>query len=58
MADDLKCNHWAVAKWWQRDSIPPEWWTEVVAAAHRAGHTAVTVDLLAAIAAGKRKEAA
>ena len=44
--------------WWQRDSIPPEWWTEVVAAAHRAGHASVTINLLASIAAGKRKEAA
>jgi len=40
----------AVSKWWQRDSIPAEWWSVVLAtsAAKAAGVTAATMTALAA----------
>jgi hypothetical protein len=57
MAGDIGANHWAVAKWHQRDNIPPEWWNDVLAAAVRFGHEGLTAQLMADIA-GKRREAA
>lgn len=56
MAGDIGANHWAVAKWHQRDNIPPEWWNAVLAAARRSGHV-LTAQSMTDIAA-KRREAA
>ncbi len=43
-----------VAKWWQRDWIPPEWWASVLAT-DKAQSAGVTADLLTRLAA--REEA-
>ena len=55
MAADIGAGHWQVAKWSQRDNIPPEWWTVIVERAPAAG---LTVDRLAQIAAAKRAPSA
>jgi hypothetical protein len=31
MAVEIGAKPWAVSKWWQRDSIPAEWWSAVLA---------------------------
>ena len=31
MASDIGANASAVSKWWQRDSIPAEWWAPILA---------------------------
>lgn len=41
-----------------RDSIPPEYWQALVAAAHERGVEGVTLDLLAGFAARRRKPVA
>ena len=56
MAGDIGANHWAVAKWYQRDNIPPEWWNDVISAARRSGHE-LTAQRMTHIAA-RRREAA
>jgi len=45
-----------VSKWWQRDSIPAEWWSAVLAT-ERAQSNGVTADLLTALAARETAEA-
>lgn len=50
MADAIGAGHWAVAKWQQRDRIPPEWWLSVIRAAAAAGYQGVTLDQMAKIA--------
>jgi hypothetical protein len=31
MATDIGAKSSAVSKWWQRDSIPAEWWSPILA---------------------------
>ena len=31
MASDISAKSSAVSKWWQRDSIPAEWWAPILA---------------------------
>ena len=31
MASDIGVKSSAVSKWWQRDSIPAEWWSPILA---------------------------
>jgi hypothetical protein len=31
MATDINAKASAVSKWWQRDSIPAEWWSPILA---------------------------
>ena len=31
MASDIGAKSSAVSKWWQRDSIPAEWWSPILA---------------------------
>jgi hypothetical protein len=44
-----------ISKWYQRDSIPPEYWAEVLGA-ERAIAAGVTADLLTALAARQLSE--
>lgn len=46
----------SVSKWWQRDSIPAEWWTALLGL-ERARNACLTADLLADLAS-KRETAA
>lgn len=54
MASDIGAKAPAVSKWWQRDSIPAEWWSAVLdtAVAKSAGLTAAMMTALASRAAG------
>lgn len=45
-----------VAKWWQRNFIPPEWWS-VVLSTEKAVAAGVTADLLTRLAAREPVEA-
>lgn len=45
-----------ISKWWQRDSIPPEYWSEVLATG-KAKEAGVTADLLTTLAAREPAEA-
>jgi len=56
MASDIGARASAVSKWWQRDNIPSEWWTRVLAA-ETAKTGGVTADLLARLAAKQIEEA-
>lgn len=31
MASDISAKASAVSKWWQRDSVPAEWWSPILA---------------------------
>ena len=31
MASDISAKASAVSKWWQRDSVPAEWWAPILA---------------------------
>jgi hypothetical protein len=42
-----------VSKWWQRDSIPSEYWIGIVGAAERRGISGVNTESLARLAARK-----
>jgi DNA-binding transcriptional regulator YdaS (Cro superfamily) len=46
-----------VSKWWQRDFIPPEYWSELLAI-ERATDAGVTAELLARLAAREVAEGA
>jgi len=50
MAADVGAKPASVSKWWQRDSIPADWWSSVTSSslARRSG---VTADVLTRIAA-------
>lgn len=50
MASDIGAASWAVSKWWQRDSLPAEWWSRVLGTdrAAKAGLTAEHLTFLAA----------
>ena len=45
-----------VAKWWQRNWIPPEWWSSILAT-EKAGAAGITADLLTGLAAREPVEA-
>ena len=50
MASDLGAKAFVVSKWWQRDSVPAEWWSPILATsvAAAAGLKAETFVALAA----------
>lgn len=50
MASDIGARASAVSKWWQRDNIPAEWWTAILAT-ERSG---ITLEVLAELAARTR----
>lgn len=56
MAVDLGVGAAAVSKWWQRDSIPAEYWSGLLAT-DRARDAAVSADLLTSLAAREVLEA-
>lgn len=56
MASDLRIGASAVSKWWQRNRIPPEWWSAVIET-DRAGSANVTAETLTTLAAREPAEA-
>ena len=50
LASDISAKSSAVSKWWQRDSVPAEWWSPILATdvAIKAGLKAETFVALAA----------
>lgn len=56
MAADIGAKAPAISKWWQRDSIPAEWWSAVLGTP-KAADSGVTADLLTALAAREVAEA-
>lgn len=50
MAAETGAGASAVSKWWQRDSVPAEWWSAILATERAAGN-GVTAELLTALAA-------
>lgn len=52
IADDLKVKE-VTARMWRQRGIPSEYWLGVVASAEKRGYQGVTLDLLAALAAGQ-----
>lgn len=53
LALDVDATPAQVSKWWQRDSVPGEWWAPIVLAARRRGHK-ISANQLAQIAARDR----
>ena len=49
-AADLGANSWTVSKWWQRKSIPAEWWAAVLAT-DKVRTAGVTAEALTSFAA-------
>jgi hypothetical protein len=56
MATELGAGAPAVSKWWQRDSVPAEWWSAMLAT-ETASTNCVTAELLTALAAREVVEA-
>ena len=56
MAADIGAGASAVSKWWQRDGIPAEWWSAILATGI-ANDNRVTAGVLTAIAAREVIEA-
>lgn len=56
LGSDLQANGSTVSKWWQRDSIPAEWWA-VIVSTPVAVNAGVTPDLLTALASRATVEA-
>jgi hypothetical protein len=56
MASEIGGSAGMVTKWWQRDSIPPEYWSSILAT-ERARGAGVTADLLTELAARDVAEA-
>ncbi len=57
MASDLDCGGSStVRKWWQRNNIPSDWWTRVLAT-DRAKDVGLSADLFARLAAKQAEEA-
>ena len=50
MASDIGARASAVSKWWQRDSVPAEWWS-VILATPEAALAGVDADCLTMLAA-------
>lgn len=53
-AEDVGAKYPTAASWEQRNTLPPDVWEKVVAAAARRGFEGVTFGRLAAIAAAKK----
>lgn len=53
-AADLGVNERTAMSWWQRKSIPSEWFAAVVRSAERRGFIEVTAEKLALIAEARR----
>jgi len=56
MASEIGAGASAISKWWQRDSIPAEWWSAVIST-DRASQNGVTAEILTALAAREVIEA-
>lgn len=56
MAADIGAGASAVSKWWQRDSVPAEWWSAVLGTDCAKGK-GLTAEVLTAIAAREVVEA-
>jgi hypothetical protein len=50
MAADTGAGAAAVSKWWQRNSVPAEWWSAILAT-ETAGKNKLTAEALTALAA-------
>lgn len=50
MAADIGAGSSTVSKWWQRDSIPAEWWSAVLST-DTAASSRLTAEVLTALAA-------
>lgn len=50
MASEIGASAGMVTKWWQRDSIPADWWSAVLAT-EKARTAGVSADLFARLAA-------
>lgn len=56
MATDIGAGASTVSKWWQRDSVPAEWWSSVLST-DRAQTAELTAETLTALAARESIEA-
>ena len=56
MAADIGAGASAVSKWWQRDGIPAEWWSAILATGI-ASEKSVSAEVLTALAAREVAEA-
>lgn len=56
MAADLGTTAFVVSKWWQRRSIPAEWWSAVLST-DKARDSGISADLLTGLAAREPIEA-
>lgn len=56
MGSEIGAAATLVTKWWQRDRIPPEWWSAILAT-EKAASEGVTADVLTALAAREPVEA-
>lgn len=56
MAADIGAGASTVSKWWQRDSIPADWWTSVLRA-DRVAAAGITAETLTRLAAREPTEA-
>jgi hypothetical protein len=56
-ARELGVDYQLARGWHTRNSIPSDYWVDVVHAAHERGFDQITNDLLAAIKAGERNRA-
>lgn len=56
MAADIPAGASTVSKWWQRDSIPAEWWSAVLST-EKAATSGVTAEILTELAAREIAEA-
>src|SRR5207253_394024 len=55
MASDIGARASAVSKWWQRDCVPAEWWSRILAT-ETARAAGVTADALTTLAARERAD--
>ncbi len=56
MGNDIGVSAAVITKWWQRDSIPPEYWSAIVST-EKAAEAGATADLLVRLAAREIVEA-
>ena len=57
LAHDVGTTTEAVRKWWERDRIPPEYWSALIQGAAGRRIRGVTAAALASIAASQRRAA-
>ena len=57
MSADIGAGSSTVSKWWQRDSVPAEWWSAILGT-EVAGLNGVTAELLTTLAARQAAEEA